>query len=36
MEKKRGIKHFRDLDVYKKAFASAMKIMEKNAEKFCF
>ncbi len=28
MEKKRGIKHFRDLDVYKKAFASAMKIYE--------
>lgn len=28
MERKREIKHFRDLDVYQKAFATAMKIYE--------
>lgn len=28
MEKKRRIKHYRDLDVYQKAFAVAMKIYE--------
>ena len=28
MERKRGIRHFRDLDVYQKAFAAAMKLFE--------
>ncbi|MEW6419556.1 MAG: four helix bundle protein [Nitrospirota bacterium] len=28
MERKKDIKHFRDLDVYQKAFAAAMKIFE--------
>ncbi len=28
MERKKNIKHFRDLDVYQKAFAAARKIFE--------
>jgi len=33
MVRKKDIKHFRDLEVYRRAFAAAM---EMNAAKFCF
>jgi hypothetical protein len=40
MGRKKDIKHFRDLEVYRRAFDAAMEIfqltMEKNADKFCF
>jgi hypothetical protein len=40
MGRKKDIKHFRDLEVYRRAFDAAMEIfqltMEKSADKFCF
>ena len=32
MERKRDLKHFRDLEVYQRAFAAAMRIFEVTKE----